>query len=121
MENRTLYCVSLERTIEADIYVDAPKGVDAATVRRWVEEEASELLEDVEHDDTAGVPTVVTEPLAGESVEVVYADGAVVRWSETLTCDEWAERPEVEPDPKAPIPGQVDIFGGVVDEGRNER
>ena len=99
------------------IYVDALADIDVAEVSAWVED--GDYVDDAPCDDVSysghvlDVGHVRNVLSRGYGVVVMDNDrchvGNVSTWDDLV-----AMRQQIEPDPKAPMTGQLDIFGGEV-------
>lgn len=100
------------------IYVDALADIDVAEVSAWVED--GDYVDDAPCDDVSysghvlDVGHVRNVLSRGYGVVVMDNDrchvGNVSTWDDLV-----AMRQQIEPDPKAPMTGQLDIFGGEVE------
>jgi hypothetical protein len=99
------------------IYVDALADIDVAEVSAWVED--GDYVDDAPCGDVSysghvlDVGHVRNVLSRGYGVVVMDNDrchvGNVSTWDDLV-----AMRQQIEPDPKAPMTGQLDIFGGEV-------
>lgn len=124
MTGRAVFTVTGTVTARQEVLVDAPADIDPDELIEWVADCAIPDLDrhldlDLEVDLDVDRPRIIADRVVADSrvlcplIHVVDNDlmylGVAECWEDLV-----ALRRRINPDPKAPAPGQRDVFGGIV-------
>lgn len=109
----------VERTRVVSVLIDAPDDMDVGDITDWAVEgghmeRGARVVEDESYRVVVIGDFAAHNLLDDERRRVVFMDGDQAIGNVSTWDDLVAMRQQIEPDPKAPTPGQRDIFGGEV-------
>lgn len=116
---RKLWTVAIDLSDSMEVVVDVPA--------EWDEDQVIEAAKAARYeDDMYGQYDYSAYPRPDHSAEQylkpkhnsieILGEKGIDGWiNDPEAFEAWRERHAVKPDPKAPTPGQIDIFGGVVE------